>query len=279
MRQVVTTLLLLLLVPASFNVVFAEITRPVFIVSLPPQKFLLEKIAGDKVVAKTLTAASRNPETFEPTPKQIEQLLSADFYLTSGIKVEKRWLKIIEANESRLAIIRCCEQWMTLHDEHHADPHVWTDPVIAVEIAAVILDTLVKHDVNNHEYYQRNFANLKTQLESTDRRIGEILKKRNRSRFYVSHPAWGYFAKRYQLEQVALEHEGRELGPRALTEVIRQARDDKINKLFVQQQHRSKLAERFADDLDIPIITVNPIHDDYLENLLWFSEELASSLQ
>jgi len=235
-------------------------------VSIPPQKYLVERVVGPDTRVRVLTAT--DPEHFEPGPGQMQALLDADLFVPLGIRAETRWLNIIKEQAPALRVVDCCRQLMTRREEgNYQDPHVWLDPILAMRMAAIILQDLIEIRPAEAEYLQSNYQRLASDLEQLDADIRARLARHAGQTFLVGHPAWGYLADRYGLKQVALEVEGREIGPRTMAERIRQARELGIRTVFVQKQHKSTAAVRLAEAIDARVVTLDPLAENPLENL------------
>ena len=235
-------------------------------VSIPPQKFLVERLAGPDARVRVLTAT--DPEHFEPGPGQMQALFDADMFVPLGIRAETRWLNVIKEQAPALKVVDCCRQLMTRREEgDYLDPHIWLDPVLAMRMAAIVIDDLIEIRPLEAEFYRQNFQRLTFELEQLDADIQTQLDGYAGRAFLVDHPAWGYLADRYGLIQIALEVEGREIGPRSMAERIRQARDLGIHTVYVQKQHKSTAAVRLAEAIDAGIVTLDPLGENPMVNL------------
>ena len=81
------------------------------------------------------------------------------------------------------------------------------------------------------------------------------------------HPAWGYYAHAYNLQQIAAEEEGKSLTPRQMERVIRFARQAGIRVVFVSPQFSSAQAETIARGIGGVTRIVDPLAFSYEENL------------
>src|SRR5690606_3888118 len=98
-------------------------------------------------------------------------------------------------------------------------------------------------------------------------------------RFLVFHPSWGYFAAAYGLVQVAIEHEGKEPGARALAGIIEQAKAEGIRVVFVQQQSAGASARAVAEAIGGRVVPLDPLAPDYLANLRRSAQAIAEALR
>jgi len=98
-------------------------------------------------------------------------------------------------------------------------------------------------------------------LTSLDAEIHSDLRSlRNRS-FVASHPAWIYFARRYDLHQVGVtyEHPGQEPSARGLAALVEAARDANVPVVFGEWQMPDAAARALADELGVPVVPLDPL--------------------
>lgn len=251
-------------------------------VSILPQKYFVERIGGEKVKVSVMVGPGESPATYEPTPRQMQNLAAARLYFSSGVPFEKVWLKRLKENYPALRFvdsIRGIElRPMRAHDlgadrQYESegmgvlDPHVWTSPVQVKIIAKNIFRALSEELPHAEKELEANYHAF---LQELDRLIKDIrtqlapVKNRN---FLVFHPSWGYFADTFKLNQIAVESEGKEPGARTLNKVIEFAREHDIRVIFVQEQFSRKAARMVAEAIGARIETIDPLAEDYPENL------------
>ena len=138
-------------------------------VSIPPQKFLVEEIGGDKVNVNVMLKPGTNPETYEPTPRQIAALNDSNIYFQVGVPFEAVWIDRVKQINKQLKIISCCknlfEQTAPVHD---LDAHVWTSPENAKKLVTIIKNTLIEHDPANQSTYEEKYSVLINKLDQLD---------------------------------------------------------------------------------------------------------------
>lgn len=258
------------------------------VVSVVPLKFITERIGGQNVQVQSLVQPGHSPVTYEPTARQMAALAGARLYVRTGVPFERVWMDRIEESNPALRVVDVRERIAlqaphltavalgtsaTEPHEHEAhghdqlDPHVWLDPSLAKTIAGNIRDGLVKEDPDHADDYRRNTKTLLDQLDQLDMEIREILAGIENRKFLVFHPAWGYFAKAYDLQQIAVEHRGREPGPKALVELVGITRRERINTVFAQKQFSTRVVETLAAEIDGNVVVLDPLAEDYLNNL------------
>ena len=97
-------------------------------VTIEPQRYFAEKIAGDKFKINCVVPAGQSPETYDPTPQQMVQVGKSQGYLRIGsIGFEQAWMDNIRNNNPGLKVFDLSEGIDLLkspeeeeeHDHHH----------------------------------------------------------------------------------------------------------------------------------------------------------------
>ena len=250
-------------------------------VSIPPQKYLVEQIGGEHVKARALMAPGQIPETFSPTPRQLAALSRADVYFRVNAPLEKNWLASIRAANEALRIIACCESLPegAVAEELAGDFHLWTDPNHARRMAKRIEQTLAELDPARAPTYAANFQRLQATLKALDRFIRESLAPRRTSHFIVAHPSWGHYAKAYGLTQLAVESPSGHVGPGALGALIATAKREGVRTVFAQQDMDPSIIQSLADEIGAELSSLNPLAEDYVNNLMETTIKIAKALR
>lgn len=265
------------------DIVFASTERSI-VVSIPPLQFLMEKIVGEDAKVISLVPKNNSPELFKPTPKQIVKVKQADLYFSLGLPFESKWVELLSESKDLVVNINCCPELKTLshsdHAHHHdSDPHIWTDPILLIEIARSMLVQLNTLYPEKIESYQKSFEALVNQLQELDQFIKKELEPFEKNIFIVTHPAWSYYAKRYGLEQVSLEQEGREIGIKARKRILDKALEKNIKYIFSIEQLHPRSANVIADELNAKIVFIDHLAYDYVTNLELTTQKLVQSFK
>jgi len=255
-------------------------------VSIPPQKYFVEKIGGGLVQVSVMVPPGASPATYEPKPRQMSALAVTKAYMAIGVPFEKNWLGKISAANPKMKIVQTdqgiIKRTMAAHPhtdheeagaeshEHEGlpDPHIWTAPPLVKIQAQNILQALTGIDPANRSIYQTNYEKFVQEIEALDAELKEIFAGREgKVRFMVFHPAWGYLAEAYGLEQIPVELEGKEPKPAQLKELIESAKRLNIKIVFVQPQFSTKSAEVIAKAIGGEVVLADPLAQDWAENL------------
>jgi zinc transport system substrate-binding protein len=170
------------------------------------------------------------------------------------------------------------------HDEDHhehagLDPHIWLSPPLVKIQARNILDALQKADPAHGSVYEANFKAFTAQIDQMDADLKKTFAGKKGLQFMVFHPAWGYFADTYGLEQVPIEIEGKDPKPAQLKELIEHARENDIKVVFVQPQFSTKSAELVAREIGGQVAFANPLAEDWMANLGEVADKFESALK
>ena len=286
-------ILLLITFTAVFvlpNILLAVPEKLSVYVTIPPQKFFVESIGGERVVAHVLIDEGQSPHTFEPTPHQMIALAKADIFFEIGLPFEKRLSqKVAEINKEMIIVDTSSGvSFLTTgsgehrdghpHD-HLSDAHTWMDPLNVKIEAENIANALKKRDPSHRGYSD---ANLKVFLSNIDRLNSEIkdrLMPYEGKVIYTYHPAFGYYTKAYGLVQMAIEKEGKEPGAKDLIKLIEYARERDIRTIFIEPQFLDQYAEKIADSINGEVVKLNPLAEDYIKNMEYITDKVIYSFK
>lgn len=164
------------------------------------------------------------------------------------------------------------------HDHTSLDPHIWTSPDNVEVMVENIYEGLVEIDPENQETYLANKNAYLAELAELDDQIQTTLEGKEGSSFMVYHPAWGYFANHYGLNQVAVEIEGKEPSVKDMQAVIDLANEKGIKVIFVQSGFSTVSAEAIASEIDGEVVEIDPLAKDYIDNLAKVAEAFEKGL-
>ena len=262
------------------------------VVSIVPQAYFVERIAGSLASVEILAPPNHTAETHQVTPRQMDTLSHADVYFRIGMPFETTLVERLAATCPQLKIVDTREGVVLLgasctHDddeaEHHHhpegnDPHIWLDPLRCIRMAENMAATLQQIDPAQFDFYAERLEHLRTELQQLHHDIEKILTPLQQRTFMVFHPSWGYFAARYNLQQIALEKDGKEPSGVHLARLIEQAQQEQIKVIFVQQQFSTKAARAIAAQTGARIETLDPLASDLADSLRRTARTLARSL-
>lgn len=242
-------------------------------VTVLPQVEFVTAVGGGKVEVTAMVPPGANPHTYEVTPAQMAKLSTAKVYFKVGspIEFELTWLDKLTAQNKEMTVVDCNKgiEWMQSSDpdEPGIDPHTWTSPQNVKIMVNNICAGLVQLDTVNKSYYEANRDSYLQKLEALDSDIKLALAGAVNRTFIVYHPAWGYFAREYGLQQLGIEKEGKEPQAAYMARLINEAREKNIRVIFVSPQFDTRSAEAIAHEIGGRVVSIDPEGRDYLDNM------------
>ena len=268
----------LLILPQIVVAAFAADREIPISVSILPQAFFVERVAGERAAVHVMIPKGANHETYEPTPQQLVALSDSRIYVkvgAPGLPFEEKYLRTVLDRNRKLIVVGMSDG-MTFRKE---DPHVWTSPA-AVRIAAKnIAQALIAYDPPHREEYERNLYAFLQEIDALDQEIRRALAGKKGYAFMVYHPAWGYFADDYGLRQLAVEEEGKPVSAAHIRRMVDLARGKGIRAILVQKGYDTKSARTVAREIGGEVVETDPLERDWLAGMRTFTALLTRVLR
>ena len=274
-----------------------EDAGPIVFVSIVPQQYFVNRIAGDLVDARVMVEPGADPHTYEPKPSQMAALSDALAYFAIGIEFEEAWLaRFTDANPDMVIIdtTEGIEKTPMLfehshedeeehlddvdHDEDELDPHVWVSPALVKIQAQHMFDSLVAMLPEHEAVFTENLNTFIGEIDALEADIEQALAGVTSRKFIVFHPSWGYFAAQFDLDMIPIEVGGTEPSATELSMIIDEAREEDIHVIFAQPEFSTKNAETIAREINGEVILISPLAYNWLENLQQVAQTMAEVL-
>ncbi|WP_413308044.1 zinc ABC transporter substrate-binding protein [Bacillus sp. 1P10SD] len=228
--------------------------------TVAPLQYFTERIGGNLVDVKTIYPPGADEHTFEPSQKDMMNLADSDllFYIGLGLEgfVEKAKGTLKNENVKLVSVadqLQLPKEDSTLHEEeedkheHRGDvnPHVWLDPIYSKEMAAVIRDRLTKEMPKNKDLFEANYQKLATELDELNTQYQQTISIAKHKKIIVTHAAFGYWEKRYGIEQISISGLSTTNEPtqKELEKIISIADHDGLHYILFEQNVQSKLGK------------------------------------
>ncbi|OQY22645.1 MAG: hypothetical protein B6I37_06810 [Desulfobacteraceae bacterium 4572_35.2] len=274
----------------------AQTTTLNIAVSVAPQKYLVQKLAGEHAKVRVMIKPGQSPTTWDPSPREMARFATTDLLFCIGVPFENIWLPRLQNNFPNLKVhdprqqiaLRPLHEHCHHNETHRAqvepvnstlDPHIWLDPLLNIQMAENMLHALVKLDPTHQQEYQQRFEQLRLELTQLHLEIEALLQPYQQHYFMVFHPSWGYFARRYHLQQMAIELSGKEPKGAKLAQITQQAQKNGITAIFIQTQFSQKAATTIANQIGAQVISLDPLAEDLPLMLRTTAQKLSCALE
>ena len=261
-------------------------------VTIEPQRYFAEKIAGAYFEVYAVVPPGQSPETYDPAPHEMVRIAQSKAYFQIGkIGFEQAWMGTIKKNNPGVMFFNLSDgiHWLGGgcthhhgdeghdHSHHHhegVDPHIWNATSTAKVMAQNTYQAFLALDPEHKEAYQANYMQLLDEIEKTEQLLHEMLDTLTHRTFIIYHPALTYFADEFKLNQLAIEEEGKEPSASSMKRLVDTAREAGVRVVFVQQEFDRKHAEQLAAEIGARVVIINPLDVQWKEQMLYIAEEL-----
>jgi len=261
--------------------------KKIITVSIPPFKYFVEAIGGTDFDVNVMVPAGANPHIYEPVPGQISALRKSVAFISDGyLGFEMTWLdRFYEANRNmkklslgdNIDLIKPAGHPGNGHIEG-ADPHYWVSPKCAKAMALSIKNLLCELEPGSRERYEQNYSKLLETISVIDIRARELFNGFQGRSFMVFHPTLGYLARDYELNQIAIENEGKEPTPSTLKNLIDISRTKNIKVIFIQREYDTKNAGAIASETGAVIVAIDPLSENWPVEMMQIINAIHKSL-
>ena len=251
-----------------------------------PLQYFTSQIGGKYVNVQTIYPPGADEHTFEPSQKDMMNLADSDlfFYIGLGLEgfVEKsketlknEHVKLVPTAED-IDLPRLTDSHDEEEEDHHdthedVNPHVWLDPIYSKEMAAVIRDALNKQMPEHKEVFNANFQKLALQLDELNTKYKQTIENAKHKKIIVTHAAFGYWEKRYGIEQISISglSTANEPTQKELEKIMSVAEHEGIHYMLFEQNVHSKLGKIVQKEIgakELPIHNLAILSKDNIKN-------------
>jgi zinc transport system substrate-binding protein len=158
------------------------------------------------------------------------------------------------------------------------DPHIWMSPKTVKTFLPKLKDGIIKSFPEHKELIEKNYSGLYHEVTKLHNEFTALTNTLSQKKFMIFHPALSYLARDYGLEQISIEHEGKEPSPRQLKELIDLANKENIRLIFIQAEFDQRNAQMVKDATGAALVVINPLAYDWVENLYSIKQHLEKHL-
>jgi len=249
------------------------------VTTLFPLYDFAKEIGGDKVQVSLLLPPGVEAHAFEPKPSDIVMINESDLFVYTG-KFMEPWIediikgitnKNVKVIDSSVGI-ELMEEDTHEEDEHEekhphhdgVDPHIWLGFNNSQIMVSNIVKILAEKDPANADFYNTNASLYIKKLSTLDESYKNTLSVcKTREVVYGGHYAFGYLAKRYNLEYVSAQGFSPDSEPTAkdMVTLIDQIKKGNINYIFYEELASPKIAETLSRETGAKLLLLNGAHN------------------
>jgi len=239
-------------------------TKTSVVTTIYPLEYFAQRIGGEEISVVNLLKQGVESHSFEPMPEDIRRLDAADVIIYNGSGLEPwmgRALSAIGNSAGPRLIVEASHEWEQENDTAYIDPHVWLDPLKAMDQVKLVRDTLSSANPNGAARHATNAQNLLTELSSLHQTFIVELADCALDRFITPHAAFGHLAERYGLEQIPISGLSPEAepGPTDLARIADTARELGVSYVMVEPIISTAYAETLAREINAQLLPLHPL--------------------
>lgn len=285
------------------------------VVSIAPLADWVRQIGGNAVEVTTLVPPGTSPHTFEPSPADLRKMAQARLFVHVGLGLDEWVARLSRTNKnSKLLAIGDVLQKKGLlprdvakpkeltllgkslpqhakekdhsheHEGNGTDPHFWLDPLLAQLATKEIENALSTVAPERAALWHEGALRYSRELEELHREIVEQLKPCRKGKLVTFHHAFGYFARRYELDVAGVieVYPGKQPSEGEIKGLVQQLRALGVKTIFAEPQMDSRLAQIIAQEVGGKVETLDPEgtseRQDYLALMRFNAEQIKKAL-
>jgi zinc transport system substrate-binding protein len=229
-----------------------------------PLQYVAERVAGSHAAVENLTRSGVEPHDLELTVAQTGAVAGADvvFYERGLAPAVDRTI----ASTQPAHVVDAAPSAHLLParpgaGETGLDPHFWQDPTRLSAVAVAFERELARVDPTHKAAYARNLARLRHDLATLDHQIEKGLATCAVRTVVVSHDAFEYYGRRYNLDIQPIAGLSPDAAPSAkhIFELQRLIHTKHVTTVFYETLASPQMAHSLAHDLGIRAEVLDPI--------------------
>lgn len=233
-------------------------------------------VGSDEVSVMQVVPDGVEPHDYEPSPRDVEAMLSADVVLINGAGVDT-WAEdvIPDAEAAGVTVVRMSDvvPFVEIGEEEHEedeedhghegslDPHAWLDIGRAQEMVRAIAETFIVKDEAHLATYATNADSLRRALAELDTRFSHTLASCEKDTILVAHDAFTYWELRYGIEIASVSGISPEAEPsvQELARLTEEAKEKGITTVFFESPASTAVATTIANEIGASVDVLYPL--------------------
>lgn len=243
----------------------------------PITSIIANVAAGTPTQITGVVPEGTNSHTFEPPPSAAAVLEDADVVFINGLVLEEPTKELALANQREGAVI--CELGTAILPESEyvfdfsfpieggkPNPHLWTNPPMVIDYAALARDVLSAADPTHAEQYVANFEAFRVKIDALSDavRTASATMTADQRQLLTYHDAYAYFAEEYDWAVIGAIQPSSfdEPTPRELADLIEQVEEAGVSAIFGSEVFPSDVLAQIGNETGVDYVDV--LRDDDL---------------
>lgn len=148
---------------------------------------------------------------------------------------------------------------------HDNDPHIWTDPIMVLDIIDIITSQLIALDPSNKNYFQENSNNYKREIQNLHESYLDLVENSKRNKVvFTGHSVFGYFSERYNVEFISPYRHfapNSEPSPRDVALLRSYIEDNNVKYIYYEELVSPKIANALEKELKVKALLLHGAHN------------------
>ena len=212
----------------------------------------VREVGGERVDVTTLVGANGDVHVYTPAPQDAKKVADARLLIINGLGLEGWLPRLLQSSGSKAPIVVASDGITPLKLGSEADPHAWQSVENAKVYVKNIRDALVEADAADAEDFRRNADRYLSELDTLEAEVQSEIEKiaPERRKVISTHGAFGYFARSYGVEAIALSPVSTEAEPSArdVAAIIARIKRDNIPSVFLENISDERLMRRISEE-------------------------------
>ncbi len=253
---------LLLSLPILFSLVgcndYVDTSKTIYTSFYPVYEFT-KRIVGDKYHVVSLVPPGSEPHDFELTARQVARIYDSKALFINGLDMEV-WSSSLDSHIKKKTYV-LSNGIETRKEGGITDPHIWLDPLKAIEEMRNVTTYMSQIDSENASFYETNFILARNEFLQLDEELAGICASFSNKNVLVNHAAFGYMCDRYNLNQISVNglEPSATPGPKTIVDIINKVNEYHVNTIFTEELSSPEVSELIARECGIKTDTLNPL--------------------
>ncbi len=244
------------------------------ITTLFPQYDFAKQICGDEGDVTLLLSPGTDSHSFDPTPKDISNILSCDIFIYTGDKMEP-WvssiLKSVDEDVTVIDLSKCVTLVENDHnhseenDHHHTtDSHYWLNMENAINMVDEISKALQKCNSEKADLFAERARPLKNRLDKMDKEFRDAISNSDKTIVFGGRFAYYYFVETYSLKYKTVYDTcsvNVEPSAKTITDIVKFVKDNGIKYIYHEELSNQKTARSIAESTGAELLEFSTAHN------------------